>query len=66
MAETLLQRAFRKAVTYGGFFPSECMSPEHYQIYLEVAPPAELERDIISAETMRAMLRAGAIPHPKQ
>jgi hypothetical protein len=58
--DELMMKAIKKLSSYNGYIPSECMNEYHYQIYLKVAPPHELERDIISEKTMRKMIEEGA------
>ncbi len=59
--DELMRKAIKKLSSYNGYVPSECMNEHHYQIYLKVAPPHELEQDIISEKTMRKMIEEGAI-----
>ena len=47
------RKAIQKMLTYKGYIPSQDFNEDQYQTYLQVAPPHELEQDIISVETMR-------------
>jgi len=54
------KKAIQKMMSYKGYIPSKDMNEFHYEIYLKVAPPHELEQDIISEATMRKMIKEGA------
>jgi hypothetical protein len=53
--EDPMEKAIKKMLSYKGNIPSECMNTYDFEVYLKVAPPHELERDIISEDTMRKM-----------
>lgn len=57
---TKMNRYMQRRTSYKGFIPSEDMREDYYMIYLEVAPPFELENDIVSPVTMSEMIRRGA------
>jgi len=54
------RKAIQKMLSYKGYIPSSDMNAFHYLIYLEVATPDELEKDIITEKTMRKMIKYGA------
>lgn len=54
------RKAIQKMISYKGYIPSKDMNEFHYEIYLKVASPYELEKDIISEATMRKMIKEGA------
>ncbi len=46
------KKAIQKMLSYKGYIPSKDMNEFHYEIYLKVASPYELEKDIITEKTM--------------
>jgi hypothetical protein len=55
--EEPIEKAIQQMLSYKGYIPSKDLNEYQYQIYLQVATPQELERDIISEETMRKVIR---------
>ena len=51
------KKAIQKIISYKGYIPSKDLNEDQYQTYLQVAPPHELEQDIISEATMRKVIR---------
>jgi hypothetical protein len=56
-----MSKAIQKMLSYKGCIPSTDMNSFHYSLYLKVAPPHELEKDIISEMTMRKMINESAL-----
>jgi hypothetical protein len=50
-------KAIQKIISYNGYIPSKDLNEYQYQIYLQVASPYELEKDIIYEATMRKVIR---------
>jgi hypothetical protein len=50
--EEPIEKAIQKIISYNGCIPSKDLNEHQYQIYLQVASPYELEKDIITEKTM--------------
>ena len=55
--EEPIEKAIQEMLSYKGYIPSKDLNEYQYQIYLQVATPQELERDIIFEATMRKVIR---------
>jgi hypothetical protein len=51
------KKAIQQIISYKGCIPSKDLNEYQYQTYLKVAPPHELEKDIITEATMRKVIR---------
>ncbi len=53
------KKAIQKIISCNGCIPSKELNEHQYQIYLQVASPYELEKDIIYEETMCKLIEKG-------